>query len=87
VAEKKVKSQAEPEGETRLASSEREVCFQRETLISHAIEVIGDEQEAMRWLGTPVRALDYSTPISSLNTAEGRAKVLAVLDKLQHGVL
>lgn len=57
------------------------------TVITRAIEVIGDEQEALRWLGTPVRALDYATPISRLNDLEGQAAVLNVLTQLEHGVL
>jgi uncharacterized protein (DUF2384 family) len=59
----------------------------RDAVVDRAIEVIGDKQEALRWLGTPVRALGYATPISRLNDPEGEADVLAVLDKLEHGVL
>jgi hypothetical protein len=59
----------------------------REAVITRAIEVIGDEQEARRWLGTPVRALDYATPISRLNGHEGQTAVLNVLTQLEHGVL
>lgn len=59
----------------------------REAVIDRATEVIGDEQAALRWLGTPVRALDYATPISRLNDAEGQAAVLNVLTQLEHGVL
>jgi uncharacterized protein (DUF2384 family) len=56
-------------------------------VIKRAIEVIGDEQEAMRWMGTPVRALDFATPISRLNDRQGQADVLRVLTQLEHGVL
>jgi putative toxin-antitoxin system antitoxin component (TIGR02293 family) len=59
----------------------------RETVINRAIEVIGDEKEAMRWLGTPVPALAYATPISLLNSPEGQTAVLNVLTQLEHGVL
>ena len=59
----------------------------REIVINRAIEVIGDEKEAMRWLGTPVPALDYATPISLLNNSEGKTAVLNVLTQLEHGVL
>jgi putative toxin-antitoxin system antitoxin component (TIGR02293 family) len=59
----------------------------RETVICRAIEVIGDEKEAMRWLGTPVPALGYSTPISLLINPEGQTAVLNVLTQLEHGVL
>jgi putative toxin-antitoxin system antitoxin component (TIGR02293 family) len=59
----------------------------RETVINRAIEVIGDEDEAHRWFGIPMRALDYRTPVSLLGSHEGRAAVLAVLTRLEHGVL
>jgi len=56
-------------------------------VIDRAIEVIGAEHEAFRWLGTPVRALSYATPISRLNDREGQEAVLNVLTLLEHGVL
>ena len=56
-------------------------------VMRRATEVLGDEPSAMRWLGTPVRALDYATPISLLHDAHGREAVLTVLGRLEHGVL
>jgi putative toxin-antitoxin system antitoxin component (TIGR02293 family) len=58
-----------------------------EPIVKRSIEVIGNREEAMRWLGTPVRALDYATPISRLHDPAGREQVLAVLTQLEHGVL
>ena len=58
-----------------------------EPIVQRAIEVIGGREEAMRWLGTPVRALDYATPISRLHDPESREQVLSVLAQLEHGVL
>ena len=55
-------------------------------VVVRAIEVIGNEAKALRWLGTPVRALNYATPISMLDTSTGKDAVLAVLDNLEHGV-
>jgi hypothetical protein len=60
---------------------------QDEDVIRRVIAVIGDEPEAMRWLGTPVRALDYATPISLLHDLSGRNAVLAVLGRIEHGIL
>ena len=57
-----------------------------ESVIDRAIEVMGDRDEAMRWLGTPVRALDYATPISLLGTSEGATRVEDVLGQMEHGV-
>jgi putative toxin-antitoxin system antitoxin component (TIGR02293 family) len=56
-------------------------------VIRRTVEVIGDRSDAMRWLGTPVRALNYATPISLLHDAQGRDAVLSVLGRLEHGVL
>ena len=55
-------------------------------LIDRAIEVIGDRNEAFRWLGTSVRALGYETPISLLATPDGEKAVLIALDRLEQGV-
>ena len=57
------------------------------SVIARATEVIGNEKNALRWMGTPVRALDYATPISLLHSVKGRNAVLAVLTRIEHGVL
>ena len=54
----------------------------REAAIERAVEVIGDREQAMRWLGTPVRALDFATLISRLHDPQGQAEVLKVLTRL-----
>ena len=56
------------------------------SVLERASEVIGDRQEALRWLGTPLRALEYATPISLLETPEGAARVTRVLGQMEHGV-
>ncbi|MCU1274463.1 MAG: hypothetical protein JWO48_1894 [Bryobacterales bacterium] len=58
-----------------------------EPIVERAIEVIGNREEAMRWLGGPVRALDYATPISRLGDPTGQEQVFALLIQLEHGVL
>lgn len=55
-------------------------------VIDRAIEVIGDREKALRWMGTPVRALDYATPISLLSRPDGEERVMTVLMQLEHGV-
>lgn len=57
-----------------------------EPIIERIVEGIGDREQAMRWLGTPVRALDFATPISMLGTKEGVEKVMDVLGQMEHGV-
>ena len=58
-----------------------------EQILDRATDVIGTREEAMRWLGTPVRALNYATPVSLLVDDAGADRVLAVLTNLEHGVL
>ena len=54
--------------------------------VARAKEVFGDEDAAFRWLGTPVAALDYATPISCLGTHQGAMRVNDVLTQIEHGV-
>jgi putative toxin-antitoxin system antitoxin component (TIGR02293 family) len=56
-------------------------------VLARAVEVIGDKGEAMRWMGTPVRALKYATPVSLIHNARGRKAVIEVLGRLENGVL
>lgn len=72
---------------TSSAAQAREENPSLESVVNRAIEVIGDKEEAYRWLGNPVAALEYATPISLAATREGSEKVLAVLSNLEHGVL
>lgn len=57
------------------------------TVLERAYEVIGDRDQAPRWLGTLVRALGYSTPSSLLGSTDGQEAVLTILGRLEHGVL
>lgn len=56
------------------------------TIIHRAEQVIGDREKALRWMGTPVRALGYETPISKLKDEAGAEEVMSVLDALEQGV-
>ena len=74
--------------ERQLHPVSDEIEDQAEAAVIHrAAEVIGDRSDAMRWLGTPVRALNYATPISLLHDSKGREDVLSVLGRLEHGIL
>ena len=55
-------------------------------IADRATEVFGSRQNAMRWLGTPIPALEYETPVSMLDRTEGVNAVLAVLGRIEHGV-
>jgi hypothetical protein len=54
--------------------------------VARATEVFGEEEAAFRWLGRPVAALDYATPISCLGTDQGAMRVNDVLTQIEHGV-
>jgi putative toxin-antitoxin system antitoxin component (TIGR02293 family) len=54
--------------------------------VARATDVFGNEDAAFRWLGTPVAALDYATPISCLGTHQGAIRVNDVLTQIEHGV-
>ncbi len=56
-------------------------------VVGMATKIIGNREEALRWMGTPIRALGFATPVSLLATPEGEARVLAVLSQLEHGVM
>lgn len=68
------------------SKKDSEEAAESEPTVRRAVEVIGDPGEAMRWLGTPVRALDFATPISLLHKAAGRKRVNGILDQLEAGV-
>jgi len=55
-------------------------------VIKDASRIMGSEDIAMRWLGTPVRALDFATPISLLGSEKGVERVCDVLGQMEHGI-
>jgi uncharacterized protein (DUF2384 family) len=57
-----------------------------ETILLRATEVLATQQDALRWLGTPVPALKYDTPIAHLAKPKGKQAILTVLGRLEHGV-
>ena len=56
-------------------------------VLRRAVEVFGDKAEAIDWMRTPIRALEYARPDSLLITPEGCDAILTVLGRLEHGVL
>lgn len=56
-------------------------------VLARAVEVIGAKDEALRWMETPVVALDNATPVSLMGSRKGRQAVIQVLGRLEHGVL
>jgi hypothetical protein len=70
-------------GTTSSSSVEQPVI---DKTIDRATEVMGSRDEAMRWLGAPVRALDFATPISILGTKDGVERVSDVLGQMEYGI-
>ena len=55
-------------------------------IVRRAVEVFGDRDRALRWMGSPVRALNFATPISVLSDVAGEERVLDILTRLEHGI-
>ena len=51
-------------------------------LCAHAIEMIGDQNKAIEWLGTPNRALGGERPLDQLDTDTGSRMVEDVLGRI-----
>jgi putative toxin-antitoxin system antitoxin component (TIGR02293 family) len=57
-----------------------------DSILRTATKVLGTRDSGMRWLGTPVRGLDFATPISLLGTKDGVKRVSEILGQMEHGV-
>jgi hypothetical protein len=53
--------------------------------IKLAARVLGSRDEAYRWLGTPIRGLDFATPIYVLKTKGGVNIIKDILGQMEHG--
>jgi len=74
------------QGESAPSDAQGQLPLAVWAIFSRAKEVLGSEQDALRWLRTPVPALDSETPISHLAQPNGENDVLTVLGRLEHGV-
>lgn len=64
--------------------SDRTVRMAR--VYANAVEMIGDEKNAIEWLGTPNRALGGEKPIDQLDTDTGARMVEDILGRIAYGV-
>jgi hypothetical protein len=55
-------------------------------MIRKVTGVLGSRDEAMRWLGTPVRALNFAIPISLLGTKDDVECVNDVLGQMEYAI-
>ena len=71
---------------TRLTSAESDRTVRLARVYANAVEMIGDEQKAVNWLGTPNRALGGARPLDQLDTDVGAREVEDVLGRIAYGV-
>ncbi len=66
------------------AESDRTVRMAR--VYAGAVEMIGDREKAIEWLGTPNRALGGERPLDQLDTDTGARMVEDILGRIAYGV-
>jgi putative toxin-antitoxin system antitoxin component (TIGR02293 family) len=67
-----------------MAESDRTVRMAR--VYANAVEMIGDREKAIAWLGTPNRALGGERPLDQLDTDLGTRMVEDILGRIAYGV-
>ena len=72
--------------EKRLNRDESDRLFRFVRIAAQAVEVLGSEEKASRWLHSPNRALGGSRPLEVVDTDLGVREVEAVLGRIEHGV-
>lgn len=71
---------------TRLTAAESDRTVRLARVFAHAVEMIGDEEKAVKWLGTPNRALGGVRPLDELDTDPGARGVEDLLGRIAYGV-
>lgn len=72
--------------ERRLRPAESDRLFRLARLAAQAVQVLGSEDKASRWLHAPNRALGGEAPLTLLDTDLGARQVEDVLGRIEHGV-
>ena len=72
--------------EGTFQSLESDRIFRFLQVVAHAIETIGDDEKASRWLTKPNRALMGKIPLELLNTPIGASQVDDILGRIDHGL-
>lgn len=72
--------------EGKFQSLESDRIFRFLQVVAHAIETIGDDEKAGRWLTKPNRALMGKIPLELLNTPIGASQVDDILGRIDHGL-
>lgn len=70
----------------RFNKGESERIYRMIRIFNRAVEVLGSEDAAKRWIHTPVKALGWKTPFDYADTEVGTREIEAVLGRIEHGV-
>jgi len=73
--------------EHRFHAVESDRLFRVARIAAQAIDVLGAEDKARRWLHKPNRALGGQTPLELLSTDIGVKQVEAVLTRIDYGIV
>jgi putative toxin-antitoxin system antitoxin component (TIGR02293 family) len=74
------------EGEKRLSLEQSARTWKFAEIVAKATDVFGSQDEAERWLDSPVMALDQQRPIDLLATPVGTELVEQLLERMEYGV-
>ena len=70
----------------RFNKGESERVYRMIRIFNRALEVMGTEDAARRWIHTPIKPLGSKTPFEYADTEVGAREVEAVLGRIEHGV-
>jgi putative toxin-antitoxin system antitoxin component (TIGR02293 family) len=70
----------------QLTPVESDRLYRLAHAVARATDVLGSRDKGVRWLRKPNRALGGEAPFNLLDTEIGEEQVLAVLDRIEHGV-
>jgi putative toxin-antitoxin system antitoxin component (TIGR02293 family) len=71
---------------SRLTPAESDRTVRMARVYAGAVEMIGDREKAIAWLGTPNRALGGDQPFDLLDTDLGARMVEDILGRIAYGV-
>ena len=70
----------------RFTTAESERLYRLIRIYNRALDVLGSEKSARKWLTTPVKALGWEQPLEYAGTEAGAREVESVLGRIEHGI-
>lgn len=70
----------------QLTPVESDRLYRLAHVVARATDALGSRDKGVRWLRKPNRSLGGEAPFDLLDTEIGEEQVLAVLDRIEHGV-